>query len=171
MGDTKNINKRSDALNTLMNRYRVNNKDFLSKKTLHYLSGENSITQQTSLFTLTQVGTIYSLDKSLFNTGCFDDKLLNFFSKYRTRCCFVFKDITITKKLNLLRIIVSYTTIAERAEIDQFMADNLEAYPNYQRATTNVGNSREVIIDINRVSEVIKCTDKFEYKDLALIFY
>ena len=71
----------------------------------------------------------------------------------------------------MLRIIVSYTTIAERAEIDQFMADNLEAYPNYQRATTDVGNSREVIIDINRVSEVIKCTDKFEYKDLALIFY
>jgi len=166
--------------------YRSCNDNFLFKKTLYYLTAQedfdtfNNMSQHFlnykmnfRVLNLSQVGLLYSLSKNNFAENYFDDKLLNFFSKYRTRVTFVFKEThksIVKHNLHLKRIHVTDASKEERIEINKFMADNLECYTKFVRQTTedHINHNVEKILDLDHMNKIYP--NKKDYKDLTLLF-
>lgn len=167
-----------NVFDEIKEKYLSFNRNFLYKKSLYYLtaqdlSGDQPV-ENKYVFTVSQLGVLFDLNKGIFVKNRFDHNLLNFFSKFRNRLSFVFIPRYYQKeeKYYLVRIVVTETSPDERDEINKFMADNLENYNKFTRQTTNYEKSidDEKIIDIDHMDMISTLPDKIKYKDLVLTF-
>ncbi len=162
----------------MVNEYLSFNNNFLFKKSLYYLTAQDLNGDQPQaekrIFTVSQLGVLSALNKSIFAKDRFDKDLLNFLSKFRNRLSFVLipRYYLNEEKLYLVRIVITETSPEERGEIDEFIATNLKRYPKFTRQTTNYEKriDDEKIIDIDHMDMVSKKPDKIKYKDLVLTF-
>jgi hypothetical protein len=173
----KNI-KTPSFFNKMIYEYLSFNKNFLFKKSLYYLTAQDLNGDQPQaqkyIFTLSQLGVLFTLNKDIFVKGRFDKDLLNLLSKFRNRLSLIFipRYNNTEEKLYLVRIVITETSPEERDEIDGFIATNLKKYPKFTRQTTNYEKhiDDEKIIDIDHMDMVASKPDKIKYKDLVLTF-
>lgn len=154
----------------------------LSIEHLNHVLDENSPAQMPSdgktVLNLTQTGLLYNINPNQFKKGYFDDHLLNFLSEYRDKMSFTFYNTTNTTSFGpttifrLDRITITNLKSLERDKIGEFMANNLDKYPNYVRQTVNFKKyiDDERIINPKQLTDQDFINNRGDYKDLTLIF-
>jgi hypothetical protein len=118
---------RVNLFNMMLSAYIKDNLLNLHKKTVYYLTAQDhSIRDDKCILTISQLGLLYNLDNKIFDGNRFDNDLLYFFSKFRSRLSFIL--INRPNKYYLVRIIVTESSLNERDGIDKFMSKNLHKY-------------------------------------------
>jgi|GEM_PF-2900760 hypothetical protein len=174
------VNKNKE-LELTVSRYTTLNNLFLYKKTLSYLTAvDDKVSENLDLYTVPQVGVLFSINQKMFLPENLDHNLLNFLGGFRDRCFLVFEkstkkslDGTSIRIHSLLRVTVSDTSPEERSKIVSFMADNLDKYPTFIRLVTDINyaiNFNELLININRSSKIFNSPNRKDYKSIALIY-
>lgn len=158
---------RVNLFNMMLSAYIKDNLLNLHKKTVYYLTAQDhSIRDDKCILTISQLGLLYNLDNKIFDGNRFDNDLLYFFSKFRSRLSFIL--INRPNKYYLVRIIVTESSLNERDEIDKFMSKNLHKYTKFVRQTTTpVSTDEEKVLDINYIKLNSNVTNN---KDVTVIF-
>ena len=157
-----------DIFNTMLSNYIKGNRLHLHIKTVYYLtSQDDNIDGNKSVLTLSQIGLLYNIDNKQFHSGGFDNELLAFLSKFRSRSSFIIKNKP--DRYQLQRIVITNSTKEQRDSIDNFMGKNASKYPKFIRLTTTMtGFDEERVLDINYIKENERCLDGL--KDVTLVF-
>jgi len=156
-----------NLFNVMLSAYIKDNLSNLHKKTVYYLTAQdNSVRDDKCILTISQLGLLYNLDNKIFAGNRFDNDLLEFFAKYRSRLSFIL--INRPNKYYLVRIIITESSLDEREEIDKFMSKNLHKYTKFVRQTTTpISTDEEKVLDINYMRLNSNVTNN---KDVTIIF-